>query len=132
VIGQTFNRLTVIAFDRKQRGYKYYRCRCTCGSETVVREDHLQMRRHKIMRFFAALHMGRIPPMATGRRADVTAAAATFCFPQLDAVAGLEPAASPPVVSRLLRPRPYSRQRGLYPVELHHALATIHARGRSS
>jgi hypothetical protein len=41
MIGQKFNRLTVVAFDHKRRGYRYFRCVCTCGSETIVRADHL-------------------------------------------------------------------------------------------
>jgi hypothetical protein len=43
LIGQVFNRLTVIAFVRKRRGYRYWECRCTCGADAVVvREDHLR------------------------------------------------------------------------------------------
>jgi hypothetical protein len=42
MIGQAFSRLVVIAFERKKRGYRHWRCRCTCGSETTVREDHLR------------------------------------------------------------------------------------------
>jgi hypothetical protein len=42
MIGQVFNRLTVLAFERKRRGYRHWLCRCTCGAETTVREDHLR------------------------------------------------------------------------------------------
>lgn len=47
-IGKTYNNLTVIARDddyKKQNNYSnkntYYRCRCTCGKETIVRINSL-------------------------------------------------------------------------------------------
>ena len=35
LVGQTFNRLTVIAKDRIENGIVYWKCRCTCGNEVV-------------------------------------------------------------------------------------------------
>jgi hypothetical protein len=44
MIGQRFSRLTVTARAEKKpyRGHAYFCCRCTCGSEVTVREDHLR------------------------------------------------------------------------------------------
>lgn len=40
-VGTVFNRLTVISEAPKQRGSKYWVCRCICGKEKTVRERHL-------------------------------------------------------------------------------------------
>jgi hypothetical protein len=40
--GQRFGRLTVLAFDQADKyGQSFWRCRCDCGAETVVRRFHL-------------------------------------------------------------------------------------------
>lgn len=45
MIGECFGRLTVVEFAgriRKGRwAFKYWRCRCTCGNEAVVRPSRL-------------------------------------------------------------------------------------------
>lgn len=41
-VGATFGRLTVVVIDRTDEHWrKYWRCLCACGSEVVVRGDHL-------------------------------------------------------------------------------------------
>jgi hypothetical protein len=43
IVGQQFGFLTVTAFDRvSDYGQTYWRCRCHCGTETVVRKSHLK------------------------------------------------------------------------------------------
>ncbi len=37
IAGQTFGQLDVVAFDCVRGDYAYWRCRCSCGKETVVR-----------------------------------------------------------------------------------------------
>lgn len=41
-IGKKFNMLTIIDFDHKSGAHMYYRCRCDCGNEKVVRYDSLK------------------------------------------------------------------------------------------
>jgi hypothetical protein len=40
-LGQTFGRLTVLSEEDHDPERKYWRCRCACGVESVVRQDHL-------------------------------------------------------------------------------------------
>lgn len=35
LVGQTFNRLTVVSKDRVEKGVTYWKCRCSCGNEVV-------------------------------------------------------------------------------------------------
>ena len=43
IIGQHFGNWEVLSFNRKEKsGKKYYNCRCSCGTEKPVREDHLK------------------------------------------------------------------------------------------
>lgn len=39
--GQQFGDLTVIEFDGKRNGQYYWRCKCKCGNETIVRQNYL-------------------------------------------------------------------------------------------
>lgn len=39
--GQRFGDLTAIACAGKRKGHYYWRCRCKCGNETEVRQNHL-------------------------------------------------------------------------------------------
>jgi len=41
ILGQQFGDLTVIAYDGNRDGMYYWRCRCKCGKEAVVRQDNL-------------------------------------------------------------------------------------------
>ena len=42
-IGQRYGRLTILDFDHKNEGGKlFYRCKCDCGNEKVVRYDSLK------------------------------------------------------------------------------------------
>lgn len=41
-IGKRFGRLTVTGYAGKQDGQHLWRCRCDCGSETLVRQTYLQ------------------------------------------------------------------------------------------
>lgn len=41
LLGRQFGRLTVIACDGNREGTYFWRCRCKCGKETVVRQDNL-------------------------------------------------------------------------------------------
>jgi hypothetical protein len=41
IINRRFGRLTVVALARRKRGHAYWNCKCTCGSTTTVRADHL-------------------------------------------------------------------------------------------
>ncbi len=41
LVGQTFNRLTVIKFDHK-KGHNFWLCRCACGNEVVVDQSKLK------------------------------------------------------------------------------------------
>lgn len=41
VVGQKFNRLTVIGFHHKENGAYYYSCRCDCGKIKIVRKQNL-------------------------------------------------------------------------------------------
>lgn len=36
ITGQTFGRLTVIAYDHNEKHQSYWKCRCECGKEKVV------------------------------------------------------------------------------------------------
>ncbi|MCB7318609.1 hypothetical protein [Lacrimispora sp. 210928-DFI.3.58] len=40
--GQSFGRLTVVEEEKRAGNHRYWRCRCTCGNETVVEESHLK------------------------------------------------------------------------------------------
>lgn len=40
--GQKFGRLTVIEFDHKESGHKYYRCKCECGNEHIASACNLR------------------------------------------------------------------------------------------
>jgi len=41
-IGNTYGRLTVIAFDHKRKGHIYYKCSCSCGCTTVTEAGSLR------------------------------------------------------------------------------------------
>ena len=41
ILGAQFGDLTVIAFEGNRNGRYYWRCKCTCGNETVVRQNYL-------------------------------------------------------------------------------------------
>lgn len=41
IIGKQFNSLTVIDFVPRQGSNSYWKCRCTCGNETIVSKAHL-------------------------------------------------------------------------------------------
>lgn len=45
LVGKKFHRLTVIGFDRHDRGKSYWQCECECGTRKVVRADKLQTKR---------------------------------------------------------------------------------------
>ena len=40
--GQKFNRLTVLKLYKVKKNYTYWSCKCDCGTEKVVRGDHLK------------------------------------------------------------------------------------------
>lgn len=40
--GKKFGRLTVLSINRKEKGKTYWNCKCECGTEKVVRGDHMQ------------------------------------------------------------------------------------------
>ena len=40
-LGDTFNRLTVIGEKEHVNGKPFYKCKCICGNEKLIREDHL-------------------------------------------------------------------------------------------
>ena len=42
LIGRRFGRLVVIGYDGRRGRYPYWRCRCDCGRETVVRQANLK------------------------------------------------------------------------------------------
>jgi HNH endonuclease len=42
LVGAVFGALTVIAFEGTAGGHTVWRCRCTCGNETTVRNGNLQ------------------------------------------------------------------------------------------
>lgn len=41
ILGKQFGSLTVIAYDGNREGAYFWRCRCACGKETVVRQNYL-------------------------------------------------------------------------------------------
>ena len=41
ILGAKFGDLTVIEFDGNRDGEYFWRCKCTCGNETVVRQNNL-------------------------------------------------------------------------------------------
>lgn len=41
ILGRTFGDLTVVAYDGNRQGTYFWRCRCKCGKETVVRQNNL-------------------------------------------------------------------------------------------
>ncbi len=41
ILGKQFGSLTVIAYDGKRAGSHFWRCRCACGKETVIRQNNL-------------------------------------------------------------------------------------------
>lgn len=41
-IGRKFHKLTVIDYDSKRNGMHYWKCRCDCGNEVIVRQTMLQ------------------------------------------------------------------------------------------
>ena len=41
ILGRQFGDLTVVAYDGNRDGTYYWRCRCRCGKETVVRQNNL-------------------------------------------------------------------------------------------
>lgn len=40
--GRVFGDLTVVSYDGRRGGKHYWRCRCSCGRETVVNQSNLQ------------------------------------------------------------------------------------------
>jgi len=42
LVGTVFGALTVLAFEGTAGGHTVWRCRCTCGNETNVRNGNLQ------------------------------------------------------------------------------------------
>ena len=42
LIGQTFDRLTVIEYMGAQNQARYWLCQCTCGNEKILQTDHLR------------------------------------------------------------------------------------------
>lgn len=40
--GEIFGRLTVIGFDHKANGHKYYKCKCECGNEHIASACNLK------------------------------------------------------------------------------------------
>lgn len=40
--GKSFGELEVIAYDGRRGGKHYWRCRCSCGKETVANQSNLQ------------------------------------------------------------------------------------------
>lgn len=40
--GRTFNRLTVVGFEKSERRRRYWKCTCVCGNETVVETSKLK------------------------------------------------------------------------------------------
>ncbi len=47
ILGSQFGDLTVIEYDGNRNGQYYWRCKCTCGKETVVRQNYLLTGRTK-------------------------------------------------------------------------------------
>lgn len=41
ILGRQFGNLTVIAYEGNREGAYFWRCRCKCGNETVVRQNNL-------------------------------------------------------------------------------------------
>ena len=41
-VGKSFGDLTVLSYDGRRNGKHYWRCRCSCGRETVVNQSNLQ------------------------------------------------------------------------------------------
>ncbi|HBA48527.1 MAG TPA: hypothetical protein DCZ91_12160 [Lachnospiraceae bacterium] len=41
-VGRKFGDLEVIAYDGRRNGKHYWRCRCSCGAETVANQSNLQ------------------------------------------------------------------------------------------
>lgn len=39
--GQSFDLMTAVVLERSVKGHAYWRCRCICGNEKVVRGSHL-------------------------------------------------------------------------------------------
>ena len=40
-IGEKYGRLKVLKLEKSHNGYKYYLCMCDCGTEKIIRGDHL-------------------------------------------------------------------------------------------
>lgn len=47
VIGQVYNELTIISFNKNYKEQNYYNCLCSCGKTTIVRIAHLKIGRIK-------------------------------------------------------------------------------------
>jgi hypothetical protein len=41
-IGQTYNELTIIRYDKTVKNHKYYICSCTCGNEKSIAIDNIK------------------------------------------------------------------------------------------
>lgn len=41
LIGERFERLVVISFNKKENGRLYYNCKCDCGKDVVIAANHL-------------------------------------------------------------------------------------------
>ena len=42
-VGKKFGQLTVVAYEKKEKGHHFWRCSCSCGNETVVSQSQLQI-----------------------------------------------------------------------------------------
>jgi len=63
---KTFSRLLVVKLDHKDKSYnKYWECRCTCGTATVVREDKLKSGKIKSCGCLAAERIQALQCVAT-------------------------------------------------------------------
>jgi len=55
--GERFNRLLVLGYAGKRGGYHYWRCRCDCGKEKVIRQYYLE---HNVTRSCGCIQSEKI------------------------------------------------------------------------
>ena len=55
IVGENFGKLTVIDFAGMKNHKSYWLCKCVCGTEKVIRKDHLTCGKVMIKRIVTRL-----------------------------------------------------------------------------
>ena len=83
IIGQKFNRLTVIKFDKTVKGVAWFLCRCDCGTEKSIRSRNIREGQVKSCGCYHDeydLYINRTHQMSTSAEYSIWAGIKQRCF----------------------------------------------------